>query len=318
MRCRAICKPRRAPPTWSKRPRWRRRRGSGSFAGAAPPNCSSGCVRYCSIIFATWNGITAARPSGRRPARSRWPTLLAPTTLPTHLSGTRRRRAAICSIKSNPSNSRGPWINCRTTTGKSSSGTIATIAHSPKSANASTARPAPRGSSGPVRCVNCKSASRFSMNPERNDDLFESSLAEYDAALAEGLPRPASSGEVDDALDSAKKCLDLLEAVWPRGATCDLAARPHHTEIQFAQATLHGDDTLFDLPRQLGRFEIIRELGRGGGGIVFLARDPRLNRHVALKVPRADFLFTPELRRRFLRESETAAQLNHPHIVPIY
>jgi WD40 repeat protein len=71
-------------------------------------------------------------------------------------------------------------------------------------------------------------------------------------------------------------------------------------------------------PAALGRFEVIREIGRGGFGVVYLARDPLLGRDVALKVPRAEVLLTPEARRRFLREGRAAAGLDHPHIVPVF
>ncbi len=67
-----------------------------------------------------------------------------------------------------------------------------------------------------------------------------------------------------------------------------------------------------------GRFRVVRELGRGGFGVVYLANDPLLDRQVAVKVPRPEALFTPEARRRFLREARAAAGLSHPSIVPIH
>ena len=73
-----------------------------------------------------------------------------------------------------------------------------------------------------------------------------------------------------------------------------------------------------DTPRQIGRFEIIRELGRGGLGVVFLARDPVLKRDVALKIPRPEALLTPDLRQRFTREAEAAARLTHPNLVSVF
>ncbi len=66
-----------------------------------------------------------------------------------------------------------------------------------------------------------------------------------------------------------------------------------------------------------GQFEVQRELGHGGMGIVALARDLKLDRLVAIKVLPAA-LSSDEARTRFLREARTAAQLSHPNIVPIY
>ena len=65
-------------------------------------------------------------------------------------------------------------------------------------------------------------------------------------------------------------------------------------------------------------YEIDRELGRGGMGIVYHARDKRLKRAVAIKLLPPELAFRSEIRSRFLREAETAAQLSHPNIVPIY
>src|SRR5881296_631097 len=60
------------------------------------------------------------------------------------------------------------------------------------------------------------------------------------------------------------------------------------------------------------------EIGRGGMGVVFTARDERLKRQVAVKVLPPELAFREEIRLRFLREAETAARLSHPHIVPIH
>ena len=61
-----------------------------------------------------------------------------------------------------------------------------------------------------------------------------------------------------------------------------------------------------------------REVGRGGMAVVYAAEDVRLQRNVALKVLPPDLAFRPDVRERFVREAQTAARLNHPHIVPIY
>ena len=67
-----------------------------------------------------------------------------------------------------------------------------------------------------------------------------------------------------------------------------------------------------------GRYSLVRELGRGGMGIVFLARDVALDRLVAIKLLPAALAERDDLRERFLREARTAARLSHPHIVPIH
>ncbi len=65
-------------------------------------------------------------------------------------------------------------------------------------------------------------------------------------------------------------------------------------------------------------YDLDREIGRGGMGIVYRAVDRRLKRAVAVKVLPPDLAFRPDIRSRFLQEAETAAQLSHPNIVPIY
>ena len=65
-------------------------------------------------------------------------------------------------------------------------------------------------------------------------------------------------------------------------------------------------------------YELETEVGRGGMGIVYCAKDRRLKREIAVKVLPPELSFRADIRQRFLREAETAAQLNHPNIVPIY
>ena len=67
-----------------------------------------------------------------------------------------------------------------------------------------------------------------------------------------------------------------------------------------------------------GRYSLERELGRGGMGIVYLARDVRLDRPVALKLLPPDRAAMPGVRENFLREARLAARLAHPNIVPIH
>jgi serine/threonine protein kinase len=65
-------------------------------------------------------------------------------------------------------------------------------------------------------------------------------------------------------------------------------------------------------------FTIEGEIGRGGMGVVYRARDERLQRRVAIKVLPPELAFQQEIRERFTREAQTAARLSHPHIVPIH
>lgn len=65
-------------------------------------------------------------------------------------------------------------------------------------------------------------------------------------------------------------------------------------------------------------YTIEGEIGRGGMGVVFRARDERLQRRVAVKALPPELAFQREIRERFTREAQTAARLSHPHIVPIH
>src|SRR4051812_12103740 len=72
------------------------------------------------------------------------------------------------------------------------------------------------------------------------------------------------------------------------------------------------------IPTMLGSYPVERELGRGGMGVVYLARDPRLNRPVAIKIVPEALAANPDNMARFEREARLLAAVNHPNIASIY
>jgi tetratricopeptide (TPR) repeat protein len=91
------------------------------------------------------------------------------------------------------------------------------------------------------------------------------------------------------------------------------AALPKHSGDTHPPAT-----TPTVIPVAQKRYEIVRELGRGGMGVVYLARDSVLEREVAYKVLPEGLRGNPNALKNFLREAKAAAQLNHPNIVTVY
>jgi eukaryotic-like serine/threonine-protein kinase len=91
------------------------------------------------------------------------------------------------------------------------------------------------------------------------------------------------------------------------------AATPRHTGSAVRDA---------GMPETLGRYQLVEEIGRGAMGRVFLGRDPKINRIVAIKAVDLandfDLEESDDAGERFLREAEAAGRLNHPHIVTIY
>ncbi len=101
------------------------------------------------------------------------------------------------------------------------------------------------------------------------------------------------------------------------------AARPAaNTSIRAAPADATGtrdvkpSDSVF--PAKLGRYRIVRLLGKGGMGAVYLAEDTQLERKVALKLPNEKVLSHDSSMERFMREAKASALLNHPNICPIF
>src|SRR5262249_836074 len=70
--------------------------------------------------------------------------------------------------------------------------------------------------------------------------------------------------------------------------------------------------------RQLSSYEIVSQLGAGGMGVVYQARDMRLKRTVAIKVLPQDMLNDPDRTERFFHEARASSSLNHPNIITVY
>lgn len=115
----------------------------------------------------------------------------------------------------------------------------------------------------------------------------------------------AESGASVDAPLKADSSRDMVKSATRKSQVADDTQRPRSGK----GATLPG---------QLGRFVIQSRLGAGACGTVYRAYDPHLEREVALKVPNPGVLDSPKRVARFLREAKSAANLRHPHIVPVY
>ena len=176
--------------------------------------------------------------------------------------------------------------------------------------------------------------------PNESDERFAKALENEHERLIGGKPAAArEEGESEDArIESAAQVLQLLEELNPFGSQesndregvsqqqgDERAANNEQVDTigdpSTKRSTSPGDQSsakhLPDMER-LGRFEIIEPIGRGGFGVVLRARDTRLDRDVALKIPRLEAALSDQARLRFEREAKAAAALSHPNLVAVY
>lgn len=144
-----------------------------------------------------------------------------------------------------------------------------------------------------------------------DDDRFAKLLEDYDSAykvndVESFWNRQSCSPELRRRIERAHDGLRQFD-LFVHGNTPDQVGTANRNSAEW----LSG-------PTQLDRFQILTELGRGGFGVVYLAKDTALNRQVAIKVPRFENLSTESLQNRFAKEAEIAASLDHPHIVPVF
>jgi tRNA A-37 threonylcarbamoyl transferase component Bud32/tetratricopeptide (TPR) repeat protein len=160
--------------------------------------------------------------------------------------------------------------------------------------------------------------------PEREARLEEVLAAYFDAVDA-GQPDdretllaryPELATELATFFSEQERLLELaspLRSLWQaEQAVTPLLRQP--------TSTPEGADALSpdQPPRSFGDYELLEVIGRGGMGVVFKARQKSLNRHVALKLLRRDRWAEAADAQRFRNEAEMVAQLDHPHLVPIY
>ena len=146
--------------------------------------------------------------------------------------------------------------------------------------------------------------------------VVQSLPAEHALVEAARIRAQDAEGPDNDRLRDLIEQLALL-VPWP-------TARSSRETNASDGASLRGGHPILTLPREpgelgrLGSYRVLKELGAGGMGVVFLAEDPQLRRQVALKVMRPDLAAVPLARERFLREARAMAAVKHDHIITIF
>jgi serine/threonine protein kinase len=143
------------------------------------------------------------------------------------------------------------------------------------------------------------------------DEHLARLLAAYDHRLDEADGHAATI-DVRPLLPGERVVEPLSGSNVHQGSLNDLLPDDQRPDPFLAPAT-HTPET-----HRVGRFELRRQLGRGGCGIVFLAHDPKLKRDVALKIPRPELMMSPDAKKRLVREATAAAAFDHPNLVPVY
>ena len=145
---------------------------------------------------------------------------------------------------------------------------------------------------------------------QRNDVAFltEAFLAECRRGERPQIERYVSEHpHLAGRLRPVFEALLMVEDLGDRADPSDTIAKPPHKTVAVAAP-----------PHQLGGFEILRELGQGGMGVVYEAHQTALDRRVALKVLQPHAAGDENLKRMFQREARAVARLDHPNVVPIF
>ena len=137
------------------------------------------------------------------------------------------------------------------------------------------------------------------------------------AILAEALERPPHERE-PLVVDRCARRPDLLHEARALVASVESADRLLATPAPSSGVVTEADAVDLSVGAQIGPYRIVRKLGSGGMGNVYLASDSRLRRHVAIKVMRPALARTGRLDWQPWREARAAALLNHPNIATIF
>lgn len=141
---------------------------------------------------------------------------------------------------------------------------------------------------------------------EPNPELMERLLDEFTERLRRGEMPSIASYET-----AYPECADQIRDLFPAIQAME--------QIALRRQQSRGAPVVaLGMPAQLGDFRILREIGRGGMGIVYEAEQASLSRHVAVKVLPQAALHRPAVLERFHREALTAARLHHTNVVPIF
>jgi serine/threonine protein kinase/formylglycine-generating enzyme required for sulfatase activity len=139
--------------------------------------------------------------------------------------------------------------------------------------------------------------------------------------MAESLPADRTEDLIAECLEridtEGEAVIDVVCAHDPEAAERVRAglARLGRLGLSVAEPNLIARNAI---PERLGDFRLLRRIGSGGMGVVYLAEQQSLQRQVALKLIRPEFLYFPGARDRFEREIKAVLQLQHPSILPIY
>ena len=130
-----------------------------------------------------------------------------------------------------------------------------------------------------------------------------------------GRIRAGESPQIEEYCRTHPEHADMIRSVFP---SIQMVERASQREEHHHRSGDSRSATVLSMPKALGDFQIIREIGRGGMGVVYEAVQKSLKRHVALKVISALIAGSEKQLKRFRREAESAASLHHSNIVPVY